>query len=44
MLRTCSDGADVVLEEGGMEWEVVEPHGTSKGRGEVMSQGLVQRR
>lgn len=32
MLRTSSDGADVVLEEGGMEWEVVNPHGTSKGR------------
>lgn len=32
MLRTASDGADVVLEEGGMEWEVVEPHGTGRGR------------
>jgi len=34
MLRTSSDGADVVLEEGGMEWEVVNPHGTGKGRAE----------
>lgn len=32
MLRTASDGADVALEEGGMEWEVVNPHGTGKGR------------
>jgi len=33
MLRTSSDGADVLLEEGELEWEVVNPHGTAKGRG-----------
>lgn len=32
MLRTCSDGADVVLEEDGLEWEVINPHGTGAGR------------
>lgn len=32
MLRTSSDGADVVIEEGGMEWEIVEPHGTGRGQ------------
>lgn len=30
MLRTASDGADVVVEEGGLEWEVVNPHGRGK--------------
>ncbi|WRT64661.1 uncharacterized protein IL334_001595 [Kwoniella shivajii] len=30
MLRTASDGADVVVEETGMEWEVTNPHGTGK--------------
>ncbi|GFZ47816.1 hypothetical protein JCM24511_05563 [Saitozyma sp. JCM 24511] len=32
MLRTASDGADVVIEEGGNEWEVLNPHGTAKGQ------------
>jgi hypothetical protein len=32
MLRTASDGADVVVEEGGNEWEVLNPHGTAKGQ------------
>jgi len=32
MLRTSSDGADVLLEEGELEWEVINPHGTAKGR------------
>ncbi|WVR04726.1 hypothetical protein IAU60_001737 [Kwoniella sp. DSM 27419] len=30
MLRTSSDGADVVVEETGMEWEVTNPRGTGK--------------
>lgn len=30
MLRTASDGADVVVEENGLEWEVVNPHGVGK--------------
>jgi hypothetical protein len=30
MLRTASDGADVVIEENGLEWEVVNPHGVGK--------------
>lgn len=30
MLRTASDGADVMVEEGGMEWDVLEPHGTGR--------------
>ncbi|WVQ98166.1 hypothetical protein IAU59_005288 [Kwoniella sp. CBS 9459] len=34
MLRTSSDGADVVIEETGMEWEVTNPHGTGKREGE----------
>ncbi len=34
MLRTCSDGADVVVEDNGLEWEVINPHGTAKGRRE----------
>ncbi|OCF33863.1 hypothetical protein I316_04575 [Kwoniella heveanensis BCC8398] len=34
MLRTSSDGADVVVEETGMEWEVTNPHGTGKREGE----------
>ena len=32
MLRTSSDGADVAVEENGLEWEVLNPHGTSKGQ------------
>ncbi len=32
MLRTSSDGADVAIEENGMEWEVLTPHGTGKGQ------------
>lgn len=43
MLRTTSDGADVVLEEGGMEWEVVNPHGTGKGHGQETDKALVRR-
>lgn len=31
LLRTASDGADVTAEEGGLEWEVRNPHGTGKG-------------
>lgn len=31
MLRTTSDGADYVIEENGIEWEVTNPHGTGKG-------------
>lgn len=42
MLRTASDGADVALEEGGMEWEVVNPHGTGKGRA-ISDRPLVRR-
>ncbi|WVF69686.1 hypothetical protein IAT40_004465 [Kwoniella sp. CBS 6097] len=34
MLRTSSDGADVVVEETGMEWEVTNPHGTGKREGQ----------
>ncbi|OWZ33295.1 hypothetical protein C356_05394 [Cryptococcus neoformans c45] len=30
MLRSSSDGADVALDETGMEWEVQNPHGTGK--------------
>ncbi|WWC86774.1 uncharacterized protein L201_001653 [Kwoniella dendrophila CBS 6074] len=30
MLRTASDGADVTIEETGMEWEVTNPHGTGR--------------
>lgn len=37
MLRTSSDGADVSLEENGIEWEVIEGHGTGKGRPSTMS-------
>jgi len=36
MLRTSSDGADVVVEEGGLEWEVVNPHGTGKGHHDTL--------
>ncbi|KAK8847532.1 hypothetical protein IAR55_005390 [Kwoniella newhampshirensis] len=45
MLRTASDGADVIVEENGMEWEVTNPHGTGKrdGHGEL-KQILVARR
>ncbi|ORX33965.1 hypothetical protein BD324DRAFT_653662 [Kockovaella imperatae] len=32
MLRTTSDGADVVLEDGAPEWKVVRPHGSFKGQ------------
>jgi hypothetical protein len=32
MLRSSSAGADVAIDEGGMEWEVLEPHGTGKGQ------------
>lgn len=32
MLRTSSDGADVTMEERGIEWEVIEGHGTGKGQ------------
>lgn len=32
MLRTSSDGADVSVEENGMEWEVIQGHGTGKGQ------------
>ena len=32
MLRTSSDGADVSVEENGMEWEVLQGHGTGKGQ------------
>nr|XP_018265333.1 uncharacterized protein I303_01697 [Kwoniella dejecticola CBS 10117]OBR87491.1 hypothetical protein I303_01697 [Kwoniella dejecticola CBS 10117] len=38
MLRTASDGADVVVEETGMEWEVTNPHGTGKRDGDVVGQ------
>lgn len=34
MLRTSSDGADVAIEENGLEWEVINPHGTGKGQHE----------
>ncbi len=37
MLRTASDGADVILEDEGLEWEVVEGHGTGKGHREKIS-------
>ncbi|WVQ75907.1 hypothetical protein IAR50_005542 [Cryptococcus sp. DSM 104548] len=30
MLRSCSDGADVVLDDSGMEWEVTNPRGTGR--------------
>lgn len=30
MLRTASDGADVVVADGGHEWSVSNPHGTGK--------------
>lgn len=30
MLRTASDGADVIIGDGGQEWEVANPHGTGK--------------
>ncbi|ODN79552.1 hypothetical protein L202_03507 [Cryptococcus amylolentus CBS 6039] len=30
MLRSSSDGADVVLDDSGMEWEVMNPRGTGK--------------
>jgi hypothetical protein len=32
MLRTSSDGADVSVEENGLEWEVIQGHGTGKGQ------------
>lgn len=32
LLRSSSTGADVAVDEGGMEWEVLEPHGTGKGQ------------
>ena len=46
MLRTSSDGADVTVEENGMEWEVINPHGTGKGRRAVDREKLpeLQRR
>jgi hypothetical protein len=43
MLRTASDGADVALDEGGMEWDVLNPHGTGKGRVERADRPLVRR-
>ncbi|KAL0243554.1 hypothetical protein I308_105520 [Cryptococcus tetragattii IND107] len=42
MLRSSSDGADVALDETGMEWEVRNPHGTGKREGEAAK--LVARR
>ena len=44
MLRTSSDGADVILEEGGMEWEIVNPHGTGKGQRESEGEKAIVRR
>jgi hypothetical protein len=44
MLRTSSDGADVVIEEGGLEWEVINPHGTSKGHREALAGVKLSRR
>ena len=35
MLRTASDGADVAIEENGMEWQVINPRGTCKGQHRV---------
>lgn len=40
MLRTASDGADVAVEEGGNEWEVINPHGTGRGQHGTESEGL----
>lgn len=42
MLRSSSDGADVALDETGMEWEVRNPHGTGKREEEAIK--LVVRR
>ncbi|XAO24672.1 hypothetical protein I312_103478 [Cryptococcus bacillisporus CA1280] len=42
MLRSSSDGADVALDETGMEWEVRNPHGTGKREEEAVK--LVVRR
>nr|XP_019008341.1 uncharacterized protein I206_06900 [Kwoniella pini CBS 10737]OCF47122.1 hypothetical protein I206_06900 [Kwoniella pini CBS 10737] len=42
MLRTASDGADVVIEETGMEWEVTNPHGTGKRDGEIVGQRILE--
>ncbi|ORY30331.1 hypothetical protein BCR39DRAFT_564873 [Naematelia encephala] len=44
MLRTSSDGADVMIEEGGMEWEVVNPHGTGRGQSERYEHVELKRR
>ncbi|KAK6903592.1 hypothetical protein I203_107097 [Kwoniella mangroviensis CBS 8507] len=41
MLRTASDGADVCIEETGMEWEVLNPHGTGKRSGEDLGEKLL---
>lgn len=43
MLRTSSDGADVTIEEGGMEWEVLNPHGTGKGHHGDEAKPLIRR-
>ncbi|WWD21623.1 hypothetical protein CI109_106109 [Kwoniella shandongensis] len=46
MLRTSSDGADVVVEENGLEWEVTNPHGTGKRDkdGDILRRLVVARR
>ncbi|WWD07525.1 hypothetical protein V865_005626 [Kwoniella europaea PYCC6329] len=42
MLRTASDGADVCIEETGMEWEVMNPHGTGKRSGEDLGEKVLE--
>ncbi|WVW78303.1 hypothetical protein I302_100257 [Kwoniella bestiolae CBS 10118] len=42
MLRTASDGADVCIEETGMEWEIMNPHGTGKRSGENLGDKVLE--
>ena len=44
MLRTTSDGADVILDDGALEWTVVNPHGVFKGQKPVSEERLARKR